>query len=466
MPRARLGRPGGVPRTFALRRVAAGVAAVVALSSCGAGGDDGDVSDGRSSTRAAATDGPEALPELFLSTTDEAAVDLATYVDAQLLVADHAQESELRVATEVRGRGNSTWTMPKKPYRLRLAEAVPLVGLPPDRDWVLLANYADKTLIRNRLATELGRWIGVPTSPQHVVVELHVNGSYEGVYDLYQHVEVDPDVIAIDELDPDADAGPKVLTGGYHLEVDHRLDEDACWTTTGGVPLCSKNPEFDPQEVRDPLHPSALQRAYIQDYLDRAEQAILTPGDSYEAFFDRDAMVNWFITSELFKNNDSKIVPFETDSPNFTSSVHLYKPRGGPLVMGPVWDFDLAAGNVDFNTNSQPTGWWVRDSAWHRPLFAHSSFGGHVRARWCELQRDGLTDVVRGQITTASAEIGPEAVTRNFERWPILGTYVWPNSFVGETHAAELTHLTTWMNARIQWIDDQLSAEFGPCPAS
>ncbi|MGH9271359.1 MAG: CotH kinase family protein, partial [Ilumatobacteraceae bacterium] len=271
------------------------------------------------------------------------------YVDAAIRVVAPNGTPELEMATRVRGRGNSTWGLPKKPYRLRLESSASVAGMPADRDWALLAHYVDPTLVRTRLAMDLGDDLGVVYTPRSEFVELFFNGVYQGVYELYEHVEVAAHKIDVTQLDPDVDAAPDVITGGYHLEVDDYLDEDVCWGTTTNVPICSKDPELDPAAVADPAHPSAAQYAYITNYINQAEAAIFTPGNSYADFFDVDAMVDWYLVSELVRNPDSRVLSLDTDGA--TSSVHMHKDRGGKLVFGPLWDFDQSAGGLD------PTGW-------------------------------------------------------------------------------------------------------------
>lgn len=402
---------------------------------------------------------PTTLRRVHIETVGGApVVNTQDYVDATIWVVTPNGTEEVRLPTRVRGRGNSTWALPKKPYRLRLDEAVSLAGMPADRDWALLANYLDTALVRNRLAMDLGEDVGLDYNPRSEFVELYFNGAYQGVYELYEHLEVAPEKIDVVRLDPDADVGADLITGGYHLEVDHRLDEDVCWSTARNVPICSKDPEFDPQAVTDPDHPSHPQFEYITDYVDRAEAAINAPGDGYEEFFDVDAMIGWYLVSELMKNADSRIVAADGAGGDLTSSVHLHKDRGGKLVFGPLWDFDLSAGNPDYNGLDNPRGWWIRSSDWFGPLFAHSSFGHRVLTKWCELRTAGTIDAIPARIEALVAELGSVAIDGNFERWP--------GRLAGTTHSGEVGELTTWLTTRVDWMHAELTSEFGACPSS
>lgn len=396
---------------------------------------------------------PSTLRRVSIETAGGAPVlNTEDYVDATIRIATPGGAEEVNLSTRIRGRGNATWGFPKKPYRLRLDRATSLAGMPADRDWALLAHYLDRTLVRTRLAMDLGDELGMAYSSRSEFVELYFNGVYQGVYELFEHLEVAPQKIDLPQLDPDVDVAPEVITGGYHIEVDHYLGEEVCWLTTGDIPICAKDPELDPDAISDPNHPSAVQYAYITDFVNDAEAAINTPGDSYAEYFDVDAMVDWYLISELLRNTDSRIVGVGRGA---MSSVHLHKDRDGKLAFGPLWDFDTSAG---IETTLDPSGWWIRESEWFSPLFAHSSFGQEVFDTWCQLGRDGVVDGLPARIDALVAELGPVAIAGNVERWPGV--------MASATHGEEVERLKTWLSARAEWMDDELQREFGACPAA
>ncbi|MGV3743096.1 MAG: CotH kinase family protein [Burkholderiaceae bacterium] len=433
---------------------------VAALTACGGGGGSSDngTDTGLSSGGSATT----VLPKIYINTAGGAAVEnTEDYVDATIRIVSETGAEALQADTKIRGRGNTTWGQPKKPYRLKLETAASVLGMPAARNWGLLANYLDKTLVRNKLAMNLGEQFGLPYNPRSKFVEMYFNGEYQGMYQLFEHVETGVNRVNVEKLDPDTASDPNVITGGYFMEVDHRLDEDVCWYTTLNVPICSKDPEYDPTDVATPGTPSNAQYTYITDYVNRAEQALQTAGNSYQNYFEVDAMVNYYLVSELLKNVDSQINPAGGDV--FTSSVFLYKPRGGKLNFGPLWDFDLGVGNVFFE---DPTGWYIRNSVWHGPLFANSDFGQRVHARWCQLKRNGSVTNLPAQVDAIVASIEPAAIDRNFVKWNIFGQEVYPGAFVGESYQDEVTHLKSWLANRVQWMDAELTREHGACPAS
>jgi hypothetical protein len=140
---------------------------------------------------------------------------------------------EFSAPTQIRGRGNSTWTMPKKPYRLKLSKKSSLLGMPEERDWALLANYADKSLMRNAIAFCMGQMLGFAYTPRWRAVELELNGAYQGVYQLVEHLETGGQRV---DIGNDGENGQ-----GFLIEIDHRRDADLTFISRMGVPFAIKS---------------------------------------------------------------------------------------------------------------------------------------------------------------------------------------------------------------------------------
>jgi len=398
------------------------------------------------------------LPRVYINTEGAQPVTSKDdYIDAVVRIESEVASEVTEVTTKIRGRGNTTWGMPKKPYRLKLDEAASLLGMPAERNWALLANYSDKSLVRNKLGMTLGELAGLAYNPRSRYVEVYFNGQYEGVYEFFEHREVSPVRVNIDPIDKDTDTDPYAITGGWFLEADWRRDEDVCWDSSLNVTFCAKDPELEQEDIADPSHPSYAQFNYITTYINAAEQALEQPGSAWTEYLDEDAAVNWYLVQELLRNNDA----------NMHSSVFLYKPRGGKLFFGPLWDFDIAAGNIDYNGNDSPIGWYMRTaSPWHARLHENTDFTQRVFARWCELREQGVIDGLADQVDKIVAGIDRAAIDRNFQRWPILGTYVWPNSFIGQTYEEEVDFLKTWLTQRAEWMHAEYVAQYGECPAT
>jgi hypothetical protein len=187
-----------------------------------------------------------------------------------------------------------------------------------------------------------------------------------------------------------------------------------------------------------------------------AEQALSnTASEQWRDYFDVPALIDWYLVNELMRNYDARLV----------SSIYLHKRRGGPLVFGPLWDFDIA-GQFLSDDADKPTGWWVRGSQWHQRMFARRSFREDVFRRWCALKQTEVIGNIGTTVDGIADSIGPEAVARNFQRWPILAVDMPPFFNTRETtYRGEVGYLKNWLGQRTAWIDGEYRAEFGDCPA-
>jgi hypothetical protein len=382
------------------------------------------------------------LPVIRIETENHAPiVSKEEYINGQFKIeantADPAWNFE--APTQIRGRGNSTWYLhPKKPYKIKLLTKTSLMGMPADKEWVLLANYSDKTLLRNTVAMELSNRFGLPYAPRSRAVEVFLNGKYEGAYQLMENIKISTSRVNIPKL-TSADIAGDAVTGGYLLEIDQRRDGTIIYDTAHGLPIVVQDP--------DPIAPE--QWTYISSYLQQTEDAIYSenfadPATGYEQFINSQTFIDWYLVNEIFKNQDAK----------FYSSIWMYKERGGKLSLGPVWDFDLGAGNVDYDVTDDPTGWWVREGPWMSRLFEDPAFVARVEARWQELKA-GQIDTIFTFIDQNAAALD-QSQKNNFQRWPILNVYVWPNPVITGSYDGEVNQLKQWLTTRIQWMDSQL----------
>ena len=359
-------------------------------------------------------------------------------------------------------RGSSSQSFPKKPYALETQDAignnnnVSLLGMPVENDWILYAPYSDKSLMRNFLTFDLGRKMG-NYSPRTVYCELVVNGDYKGIYILMEKIKRDNDRVDIAKLDSDDLAGDS-LTGGYIIKVDK-------YTGTGGSDWLSDFPNIGGGSLYIQYHyPEASvmlpqQLDYIEHFMDSFEYALDGPNfaDSligYSKYIDVNSFIDFYIVNELAKDIDA-----------YRLSSYLYKDRddnGGKLTMGPLWDFNLAYGNADYCSGGIPTGWEVNSGCggnnpfWFERLLDDTTYQNKLKCRWEYLrERSFHQDSIFNFIDSISLYLN-DAQQRNFQRWNILGTYVWPNYYVGNTYQDELTFFKTWIGDRLVWIDNNL----------
>lgn len=177
-----------------------------------------------------------------------------------------SSEVQFTSTAGIKGRGNSTWGMPNKPYRIKLDSKANLLGMSNDKDWALLANYFDKTLLRNITAFEISRIADMSWTPSYVSVDYYLNGTYQGVYSLTEHVKVSEERLDMKLVKPSDNTG-EALTGGYLLELDFHFDELCKFKTN--------NPQSRlPIMFKDPDKPTGDQFNYVQKYYNDADSVL------------------------------------------------------------------------------------------------------------------------------------------------------------------------------------------------
>jgi len=176
------------------------------------------------------------------------------------------------------------------------------------------------------------------------------------------------------------------------------------------------------------------------------------PDRGYAAYLDVDSVIDWYLVNEITKNQDAG---------NF-SSIYFHKGAGDKLKMGPLWDFDLAAGNVNYSDAQWPEGWWVRrGSPWLTRLFQDPAFTARVTERFDRLANLAADEVAVTKFIDQTATDLEAVQTANFEIWPILKKYVWPNSVVTGSYAGEVAYLSAWLRTRYAWLRAELHAPPG-----
>lgn len=361
-------------------------------------------------------------------------------------------------------RGSISQGFPKRSYAFETREEtganrnVSLLGLPSENDWVLYGPYCDKTLMRNTLTLDLLRDMGYPASRTRYC-ELILNDDYRGLYVLLERTKPDRARVPIEKLTPNDLAGD-ARTGGYIIKIDKEtgLQSDGFESRIAPYPEAWQSVRYQFDHPRpDRIAPE--QHAYIENHI-HAFEAVMnaaTYTDPWCGYYDwiaTDSFVDGLIITEFCRNVDG-----------YRLSTFLYKNRDSidrRLILGPLWDFNLAYGNANFYTAWEPTGWQVefrneRDPYpipfWWQRLRDDPTFVNRLACRWKQLRRTLLaTPVFFDRIAVQEAAIR-EARMRNFERWPVLGIPLWGNWFVGDTYQEELGYLKDWVLARLAWLD-------------
>ena len=380
------------------------------------------------------------IPTVHISTEGGKTIDSKEdYVKASFRFEDpsrfYSDEETVEVTGKIRGRGNSTWGMPKKPYRIKLDEKVDLFGSPGDKDWILLANYSDKTLLRNIMAMEISRVCGMAWTPRMLSVDVYLNQEYIGVYTFCDHKEVAKDRVNI-EVAAETD-----IEGGYYLEIEEAMDEPVCFKTVWDTPVMFHEPEY----------PTEAQLRYVREWFNGFEHALeRVQGQhdyAYRSYIDIPSFINYYIIQEITKNPDG----------NVRKSTYLTKEKGKPLEMYHVWDFDITLGNCDYTNFEKPEGWQMRYVKWYNQLFFDPDFKKAVVDRWNELYPTLQTQVLAFLDRQYALMAGAES--RNFDRWQILGVKVWPNYYAFPTYEQEYDFLKDFYADRLAWLNGMINSD-------
>ncbi|UCH13422.1 MAG: CotH kinase family protein [Bacteroidales bacterium] len=353
-------------------------------------------------------------------------------------------------------RGNSTQHYPKKPYGLETRDAlganlnVSLLGMPEENDWVLRASYFDHTFIRNPLADHMSRLAGRWASRCRLV-EVVLNGEYQGIYIFMEKLKRDRNRLDIARLESHEITEPDI-SGGYIYEITG-FEENL------GESRNLKYPKF---------HEAASQQiAYIKQYDDNF-RSVMESGNymdkelGYYAWIDVESFVDEIIVQEAMRNSDA-----------YGWSGYFHKDRNGKINAGPVWDFDQSAGNSSYPDDGIIDGWMLtHERTSNTPFFwsllwADPYFRYKVRHRWEELRADAFKTENLIAYIDSLAYLLLEAQQREFEKWPVLGDYIWRETEGYEdrdTYDKEVAYLKYFLIQRWAWMDAQLAQVPNPNP--
>ncbi len=300
------------------------------------------------------------LPAVHINTPDNKKIDSKTewMEGAEIKIYTAKGELDYEGVIEIRGRGNSTWGYPKKPYTFKLAKKAEILNMPKHKRWILLANWKDRTLLRN----DAGFWLSkqtehLPYTVRGEFVELVLNGFHQGNYYLCEQIKIDENRVNINE------------DKGFIIEWDTYFDEDLKFMSKKfKLPYQVKEP--DPEDI------TAERFDDLQKFVDELE-AILSDDErvrnhEWESYYDMDSAIDFMFVQELTGNRDFyNWWPFE--GPH---SYYLYKEDGGKLFSGPVWDFD-------FNTFLPDRNYWMgADRMYYRKLWKDPKFHDRAVEKW------------------------------------------------------------------------------------
>ena len=390
---------------------------------------------------------------------------------------------------QIRGRGNATFVLNKKPYQIKLDKASDLLGMGKAKTWVLLAEFRDNSLLRNRLAFELAKAVGMPYTSQAQTVDVYINHDYLGAYTLCEKVEVGDTRVAIADLGKATKAineaplesykrygynsyrvgtqkafhiptDPQDITGGYLLELDYKMRysrEASGFVTTKGQAVVVKEPELASQQ----------QITYIASLMQGFENAIRASngvdpksGKHYSEFVDLQSLINKYVLEEVLKNRDAN-----------RSSLYFYKPADAVsslAFMGPAWDYDAAMGNYASRANDKvllPEFFCVNNDEGENfyffpQLYAHEDFQAAAIAAYQSRFVPAL-EVLLGMRTDAAGTLQSiqayadeieSCAAMNFTRWPVFNSKARIVK-TGETYQENIDYLVRFFQGRLAFLN-------------
>ena len=517
------------------------------------------------------------LPIIYLKTDDAVAIDSKEdYVQGDTSLDggrdfDNLDDLEMKI----RGRGNSTWGLhPKKPFQMKLSDKAEFLGMPNDKKWLFLAEYSDKTMLRNKISFEMGYISNLDWTPQGRFAEVYINDEYNGTYNVTQKVEESDNRVPLgdtgylleldqlERLDSDDVYFESVITEKFLVNIkepnlernsseyvyiktlindfenamlgsttmtsyfavsettsdnvwdvnlsqtmtlvpnsEYRVSFKAKssidrtmiaglglyhdpWTNVGEpvslttawqtFTLTQTTTDFGDDQSRVLFDMGGDQggEVWIDDVsvLNTDGEELITNGDfqsgesswaggaataanitsyssgaeTYAEYIDIDSFVDWYLISEITKNVDSKSF----------SSMFLNVLPGEKIKMGPLWDFDLSFGNVDYADSRYAEGWWVKYHPWYERLFQDPDFVDRVKVRFAYFKDN--QDFILEKIDTYAQQL-QWAQQENDNKWQTLGIYVWPNPVIFDTYQEEVDHMKAWYVDRMTWLDNALT---------
>ena len=373
------------------------------------------------------------LPVMRINTAGGAAIESKEeYVSAHMTLTEdvltRGPGDVIEADLQIKGRGNSSWVQPKKPYRLKFNEKVALLGEHKDKSWVLIANYTDKSMIRNHLAFALGKMSKLDWTPNSHFVELYLNGQYNGTYLLCEKINISNHRVAVGD-------------DGFIFEVTGKAtEEENPYFTTGAIDY--------PIQIKAPtVEWGSADFIYAGNFVSDCENAIFAgSSDLWSTYLDLDSFVDWYLIHEISKNEDSM----------FHVSCFMNMKRGGKLKMGPIWDFDIAFGNVKEESNTTamlPEGTELDWSQWYTRLMYDRTFVKKLKERYAYFysHKNEIMSFIN-----QDAHYLRYAAQENERKWGTLYHYTYKQYDIWGSYQNEAQSLKDWLDRRMEWLKNYI----------
>ena len=395
------------------------------------------------------------LPTVIINTVNaEEPYDKEHDIVSNIIIISGNGTNVLEAPGESRLRGNNSMTHPKKPYRIKFdKKQQPLDAPAKAKKWTLINNYGDKTLMRNMIAFEVARQVGMEYVSYIRPVDVILNGEYKGCYQLCDQIEVGDGRVPVTEME-ETDISGDELTGGYLIEVDAYASSEISWFQSNkGIPVTIKSPDDDKI--------TSEQTNYIKSYFNKLEDAAYSvkydsPTTGYRTLLDINSFLQHFIVGEVSGNTDTYW------------STYMYKKRNDPkFYVGPVWDFDLAFENDNrtypINNKTCYIYQWVNSSSAgtmevlvEQIVVNDTRTAGDLLEMWSATRANGMSGESLCDFVDKWAAEMDASQRLNFMRWDILNTKVHENPQASGSYEGEVAWVKNYLRERIAWMDNKI----------
>ena len=330
---------------------------------------------------------------------------------------------------EIRGRGNYTWRdFDKKPYRIKLADKQPLLGMTKSKHFALLAHADDnKGFMRNTIGFQLSKLIGITWTPTAKPLEVVLNGDYIGLYFLTETIRVDKDRVNIVEQEDEA-TDPMAITGGWLVEIDNYREDPQIIITEGDYYNTETAFTYKTPEVL-----SSAQEQFLREEMERINTLVYGDKNSDELwkYLDMEALARFYIVQELTDNYES-----------FHGSCYLYREmgEGEKWYFGPVWDFGSA-----FNRDKSQ--YIFEGDVWHNhwipEICKFPAFNTCLKTLWTDFYNGDFNQIY--DYIVQQKNLIASAAQADYQRWPDYGNNDFSN---------RVTKVTNRLRSYAQWLNE------------
>ncbi len=398
------------------------------------------------------------LPTLFVNTYDGGAIGSKTEYKYARMWRMEGDSLAAYDSLRIRGRGNSTWSLAKKPYRLKFNRKEKFLGKghANAKSWTLLANHSDKTLLRNAVASFIGKLMGQPFVPSAEFADVVLNGEYLGNYQISDQMEVHKKRVEIVEQE-EAPAEGADISGGYFFEFAGTLEgEQAYFHTNRGQAVAIKSPD---DEVI-----TTAQKDYLRDFVNDFEQRLYSDNyqDSllgYRQVVDSATLASWFVANEYTANPDGYY------------STYAYKERGDShLYWGPMWDYDIAFNNC-YRLRQEMTSKLMLNEGYSsgkmkeyvQRMYSDPWFRNLAGRTWHRaVCRDSLVERTLAYVDSM-AQVIDQSQALNFQKWP-LSSRVYDELVLFSTYQEGVDYLKKFLREHADFLSATLPNPEGLTP--